>query len=277
MIKLVNMSKIQNIMIIGILIVLFFSLGYFIKGVGEPSTDLQELQDQITILQNQNNQSQDQITSLQNQNNQLQQQINEFQDTAVDDDSQNATIDADCCTQAQKQSEYKCVQDCGPPVVHSGEDDDISYSCLSPEQVENRKKYGCPICLSYNTMISTPKGDINVRELKTGMLVWTLDSNGKKVAQPILKVSASFVPENHEVVHIKLNDGREVWASSGHPTTDRRTVEKLQVGHSYDGSIISDVILEQYQGNKTYDILPAGETGYYWANQILLGSTLKNR
>jgi len=31
----------------------------------------------------------------------------------------------------------------------------------------------------------------------------------------------------------------------------------------------------RYAGEKTYDLLPAGDTGVYWANGILLGSTLK--
>jgi hypothetical protein len=31
-----------------------------------------------------------------------------------------------------------------------------------------------------------------------------------------------------------------------------------------------------YQSADTYDILPAGSTSTYWANGILLGSTLKS-
>lgn len=255
------MNKTGSVIIIGIFIVLSFFLGYFIKGMSVSSSEIQNLQNQIAILQNENNE--------------LQQQINELQGITSDDISQNASIDTDCCTQTQKELGYKCVQGCGLPVVRSGEEYEISYSCLSPEQVENRERYGCPICLSSQSKISTPKGEISVKELETGMLVWTLDNNGKIVAQPILKVTASLVPDNHEVVHMILKDGRELWVSPGHPTIDGGTVEKLQVGHPYDGSFVTSLILEKYQEQKTYDLLPAGETGYYWANGILMDSTLK--
>ena len=30
----------------------------------------------------------------------------------------------------------------------------------------------------------------------------------------------------------------------------------------------------RYDGGATFDILPAGATGLYWANGVLLGSTL---
>jgi len=29
-----------------------------------------------------------------------------------------------------------------------------------------------------------------------------------------------------------------------------------------------------YTGTDTYDLLPSGNTGFYWANGILIGSTL---
>jgi hypothetical protein len=29
-----------------------------------------------------------------------------------------------------------------------------------------------------------------------------------------------------------------------------------------------------YEGSATYDLLPSGDTGLYWADGILLGSTL---
>ena len=32
-----------------------------------------------------------------------------------------------------------------------------------------------------------------------------------------------------------------------------------------------------YTGHATFDLLPAGDTGFYWANGILIGSTLDQR
>jgi hypothetical protein len=42
-----------------------------------------------------------------------------------------------------------------------------------------------------------------------------------------------------------------------------------------DGSRIASVERVAYSGGATYDILPAGATGAYWANGVLLGSTLR--
>jgi hypothetical protein len=186
------------------------------------------------------------------------------------------TNNEDCCSAEQKAAGYKCMRDCGPPVVSNEDPISITYSCLSPEQIEAREIYGCPICLSAHTMISTPNGEISVKDLKVGMLVWSIDTNGQKIPQPVLQVSSSRVSIDHKVVHLILEDGRALWVSPKHPTSDGRDVEELQVGNSYDGSIIKSIFLEQYFEEKTYDLLPAGETGNYWANGILMGSTLKN-
>jgi hypothetical protein len=83
-----------------------------------------------------------------------------------------------------------------------------------------------------------------------------------------------MVPATHQVVDLKLEDGREVWVSPGHPTADGIIVAKLQVGGSLDGSMILSVQRVRYDDMATYDLLPSGETGQYWANGILLASTL---
>lgn len=130
-------------------------------------------------------------------------------------------------------------------------------------------------CLSLNTKISTPNGQINVQELSSGMLVYTQDKLGNKIIQPILKVSSTQVPVNHKVVHLILKDGRELWVSPTHPIPQKRLVEDIQIGEVYDGSIVKEINVEEYLEERTYDLLPAGDTGYYWANNILMGSTLK--
>jgi hypothetical protein len=43
-----------------------------------------------------------------------------------------------------------------------------------------------------------------------------------------------------------------------------------------DGSKVTLWELVPYQGSRTYDLLPAGATGQYWANGILLSSTLSH-
>ncbi len=134
---------------------------------------------------------------------------------------------------------------------------------------------GCPICLARGTKIDTASGPVAVEDLHPGMMVWTLDRKSSRVAVTVLQVSAVPVPMGHRVVHLVMQDGRELWVSAGHPTADGRSVGQLQAGNSYSASVVLKSEIVSYAGEKTYDLLPAGDTGFYWANGILLGSTLK--
>jgi hypothetical protein len=78
------------------------------------------------------------------------------------------------------------------------------------------------------------------------------------------------------MVHVRLADGRELLASPGHRTADRRSLGSLASGDEVDGSTITLWELVPYSGSRTYDLLPAGPTGTYWANGILLSSTLSH-
>jgi hypothetical protein len=132
----------------------------------------------------------------------------------------------------------------------------------------------CPVCLAIGTLIDTPAGALPVQDLRVGMPVWTLDKTGDRVAQPLLRFSRTIVPANHQVVHLVLQDGRALWVSPGHPTADGRRVGQLQAGDSLDGSWVRSVDRVPYAAPATYDLLPAGDTGFYWANGVLLGSTM---
>jgi hypothetical protein len=135
----------------------------------------------------------------------------------------------------------------------------------------------CPICLAAATLISTPTGNVRVTEIKPGMLVWTASADGARVAEPVLEIGNTQVPAGHLMVHLILADGRELLASPGHRTADGRQLGSLARGGSLDGSTISTWELVPYAGDRTYDLLPAGPTGHYWANGILLSSTLLSR
>ncbi len=133
----------------------------------------------------------------------------------------------------------------------------------------------CPICLARGTRIATPHGEVAVEDLRVGDIVWTADADGVHVAVPLIAIGSTPVPATHEVVHVVLADGREVFASPGHPTADGRVIGDLRAGDTLDGARIVSIEREAYDGGATFDILPAGETGSYWANGVRLGSTLR--
>jgi hypothetical protein len=131
----------------------------------------------------------------------------------------------------------------------------------------------CPICLAEGTLIDTPNGPVAVEELRKGMVIYTQDLTGKKIAGVITATASAQSPTSFQITRIALNDGRVVSASPGHPTTDGRTIGGLKVGDTLYGGIVVSVTAVPY-GGYTFDILPDGGTGFYWANGILLKSTL---
>ncbi|MSU60669.1 MAG: hypothetical protein EXS52_02005 [Candidatus Staskawiczbacteria bacterium] len=142
----------------------------------------------------------------------------------------------------------------------------------------------CPICLAENTLIDTPSGQIAVQDLKEGMQIWTVDEFGARIVTTIAKTSKTPVPPTHQMIHVILEDGREIFASPGHPIGDGRVFNDLSAGGILDGSKIVTAEKTTYDKNYTYDILPTGQTGFYFAghstapgfdNGILIGSTLK--
>jgi hypothetical protein len=133
----------------------------------------------------------------------------------------------------------------------------------------------CPICLAASTLIATPMGSIQVTDVRVGMIVWTEDSHGSRVAAPIVEIGSMEAPAGHRMVHLVLADGRELLVSPGHRTADGRQAGNLRVGDQLDGSTITAWELVPYAGGRTYDLLPAGATGLYWANEILMASTLR--
>jgi hypothetical protein len=133
----------------------------------------------------------------------------------------------------------------------------------------------CPICLSRGTTIATPWGPVPVEAVHPGMVVWSVDAHGRRIAVPVLRTGRSAAPLGHEVVRVDLADGRSLLASPGHPTIDGRTLGSLGIGDVLDGGLVVHIALLPYAG-VTFDLLPAGPTGAYVADGIVVGSTLRS-
>jgi hypothetical protein len=132
----------------------------------------------------------------------------------------------------------------------------------------------CPICLAPQTQIDTPSGPIAVADLRVGDAVWTVDLSGVRHAATIVKTVRVPVPSTHRMIHVVLEDGRELWSSPGHRTVDGHSMADLRTGDFLNNGRIVRLEEEVYRQPATYDILPSGHTGHYWANGILIGSTL---
>jgi hypothetical protein len=149
-----------------------------------------------------------------------------------------------------------------------------TYGTVDISRRNDAGPLNCPICLARGTRIATPSGDTAVDQLRTGDLVWTLDEHGDRVTAPLVAIGNTPVPVTHQVVRVVLGDGRTVLVSPGHPTADGRRVGDLRAGDTLDGARVASADREPYDGGFTFDVRPAGATGAYWANGVLLLSTL---
>ncbi len=115
---------------------------------------------------------------------------------------------------------------------------------------------------------------MRVEDVHPGTVVWSVDDQGRRIAVRVLRTGRTAAPLGHEVVRVTLADGRSIVASPGHPTLDGGTLGALRVGDILDGGRVVAVTLLPYRG-VTFDLLPAGPTGAYVADGIVVGSTLK--
>ena len=141
----------------------------------------------------------------------------------------------------------------------------------------HNSNYGSGPCLPGNSPISTPNGLVLIKDLRVGDYVWTIDRFGRKPQTVIVKKTKRPAAKNHKMIHVVLKDGRKLVVSPGHPTIDYKEIGNLVKGDEFDMSYVASIKVMPYIGKYTYDILPYGETGGYWANNILIGSTLSDQ
>jgi len=132
-------------------------------------------------------------------------------------------------------------------------------------------------CLPETARIATPHGDVAVTALRAGDEVWTVDRDGARIASRILVVSSVPVTAPHAIVELTLADGRVARASAGHPSATGAPLGNLAPGDRLDRTAITATRTLAYGGARTWDLLPDGPTGAYWADGVLLGSTLSAR
>jgi hypothetical protein len=128
-------------------------------------------------------------------------------------------------------------------------------------------------CAAPDTPIATPSGDRPIASLRKGDLVWSVD-RGRIVAVPISVVARTAVGAEHVMVRVKFANGTVIRISPGHPTADGRTLGDLRKGDRLDHQEPAEVTRVTYGEPFTYDILPASDTGAYFAGGALIGSTL---
>jgi hypothetical protein len=134
------------------------------------------------------------------------------------------------------------------------------------------KPIACPICLARGMRIATPHGPVPVTHVRVGMSVWSTRRDGRLIRAVVLETRRRRA--TGELLQIQLADGRSVLVSPGHPTAGGLLVGELSVGDRLSGSRISAITPVSYDGF-TYDLLPSGPTGTYFADGMLLGSTLE--
>lgn len=112
-----------------------------------------------------------------------------------------------------------------------------------------------------------------ISELQVGDFVYSVEHDAV-VAVPILEVRKRPA-RGHVVPQIALSNGQILQISGQHPTSEGRTFDQLKEGDNLGGLQVTSVEWVTYEQPFTYDILPASDTGYYFAAGAMIGSTLK--
>ena len=145
-------------------------------------------------------------------------------------------------------------------------------ACLAP--ADGTCPRGCTLCkcAEPDTTIATPAGPRKISELGVGDWVYSVNHD-QVVPVPIAAVKKRPA-RSHVVPQVLLENGQVLQISAAHPTADGRTFGDLRAGDRLGELRIKVVELVTYERDFTYDILPASDTGYYFAGGALIGSTL---
>jgi len=151
---------------------------------------------------------------------------------------------------------------------------DRGPQCSEPNEYATCPTGCAPLCIcaSPDTPIATPQGEIPIANLSVGDLVYSID-HGQLKAVPVARANHTKA-ENHHVLRVVLANGRTLEISPRHPTATGESWGALRAGDVLDGVGVVRAELIPYTHEATYDILPASDTGTYFAGGVLIGSTL---
>lgn len=128
------------------------------------------------------------------------------------------------------------------------------------------------VCASPDTPIATPGGERPIASIAAGDLVYSVDHGGV-VAVPVVAMRRTPV-QHHRVVEVRLAGGGVLRISGAHPTADGRSFADLRAGDWLGAREVVSTSVVPYEHDATYDILPDSDTGTYFADGALVGSTL---
>jgi hypothetical protein len=133
---------------------------------------------------------------------------------------------------------------------------------------------GCTACVCNpeGTLIAGPSGNRAIETLAEGDRVYSVHQ-GRLVTVAIKRIHRVPV-HDHLVVRVVFANGAVLRESPRHPTADGRAFGELGPGDEIDGLRIVAAALVPYSGAATWDILPDSDSGAYFADGVLVGSTL---
>jgi hypothetical protein len=166
-----------------------------------------------------------------------------------------------CCAAGQL-----CCSVPGPIVM-------LLPQCTTPT-ADGNCPAGCTVCRCNpeGTPIAGPAGNRPIETLVEGDLVYSIH-RGRLVTVTIKRTQRVPV-HDHVMVRVVLAGAGAMLESARHPTADGRTFGELRAGDEVDGLRVLATGATPYGGSATYDILPDSDSGAYFANGVLVGSTL---
>lgn len=127
-------------------------------------------------------------------------------------------------------------------------------------------------CVSPETALSTPEGEIPIADLRTNDLVYSIHQ-GRIQAVRILATQRVRV-KDHSMARIELHDRFVMEISGDHPLGDGRSLWELIPGEKFGDARIEALSVVPYEGTFTYDVLPDSDTGTYFVHGLWVGSTM---